>query len=850
MCCKAVIKLVFALTVFGHLEQFCNAECDARSIQVSEDGLEVCERYKDNKIWLPLCADPTPDKTANVFCRSSSFACEKECNLFNYTVIPRSIYGFIFRCEASDSKAKHCDVTTGHCSFIIDTLNCECNHDCPLGYFSPNFCANNTCSCSPRYEEPTCQDRVKCEIGELRANSKSPDSPVVEICAESSGVNEWFPLCPSNSNFLSVVRPLCRSISSCRADCKKAIFSFLPSNDNTTIGYNVTCNSSASGLSLCDVTPTTCSTNTLSTLECFDNCITECRNGGICGGDGECLCPYPYTGETCDIYTLNTTTSSITITTLINSTQDTGLSNTEATILIFGAFSFVVIACIILSICVILLIVYIKSRPSKLQALEKTIIFTTRERIVTTTSTEDTEEVVYASVKLEDMLVSTSNRSVENRYSSATNRTITNSVEYVNSGTLPAGDQGVRQRGRNYTNQHNVENQLYLSVLPGSTDSSPKPVDINTSTLQHKPFLYSSSIVQSHQQRAEKMKGEIIKQGESYFSSTIAYRDPPGEVEGIYKEMSECKYREINLNCILLQEQLGIGCFGRVLRAEWKMEEDTDPIPVAVKCLNKNADSKLRLSFLTEAAIMGQFNHPNVLRLLGIVSVTEPYMLIIELMEGDLRNILATIASVTFDSDKLLQSLLLSTRDIVNGMEYLSSKHFVHRDLAARNVLVGSDRVCRIGDFGLSKRMHEDKDYYKVERGGVVAVRWTAPEALFFRRYSEKSDVWSLGMTLFEVWSVGQKPWGDYTNVEVIEMVGNKSIQGPPTGCPYQIYSLMVKTWNIEPTERLTFSEIAQFLKQDDRYLLDFPEDLKSGKAGQLGNDPALSASLFPELRQ
>ena len=98
-------------------------------------------------------------------------------------------------------------------------------------------------------------------------------------------------------------------------------------------------------------------------------------------------------------------------------------------------------------------------------------------------------------------------------------------------------------------------------------------------------------------------------------------------------------------------------------------------------------------------------------------------------------------------------------------MQYLASKQFIHRDLAARNILVNQKLNCKIGDFGLA-RMAEDNDYY-LSSGGLIPLKWTAPEAIFYKKYSEKSDVWSYGVTLYEVWTVGRVPWDSFDTEEV-----------------------------------------------------------------------------------
>jgi serine/threonine protein kinase len=164
---------------------------------------------------------------------------------------------------------------------------------------------------------------------------------------------------------------------------------------------------------------------------------------------------------------------------------------------------------------------------------------------------------------------------------------------------------------------------------------------------------------------------------------------------------------------------------------------------------------------------MGQFHHPNIVKLHGVVTVGEPIMIVLELMElGDLRKFLSSLISNNSTDKSSLPSLLLNfCQQIASGMNYLSSKCFVHRDLAARNILLNHKHICKIGDFGLARDL-VDEDYY-ISRGGKIPVKWTAPEALDYRKYSSASDVWSYGVLLFEIWGLGRKPFDQQTNQQV-----------------------------------------------------------------------------------
>ncbi|XP_026668386.1 focal adhesion kinase 1 isoform X5 [Ceratina calcarata] len=275
--------------------------------------------------------------------------------------------------------------------------------------------------------------------------------------------------------------------------------------------------------------------------------------------------------------------------------------------------------------------------------------------------------------------------------------------------------------------------------------------------------------------------------------------------EGDYSTPTTRNY-EIVRNQVELGEIIGEGQFGNVHKGSYK-GRDNQLTPVAVKTCKVDADSATAEKFLEEAFIMQQFEHPHIIRLIGVCSEA-PIWLVMELARlGEMR---AYLQSNKHRLD--LATLLLYTFQLSTALSYLESKKFVHRDIAARNVLVSTHNCVKLADFGLS-RWVEDQSYYTASRC-KLPIKWMAPESINFRRFTTSSDVWMFGVCMWEILMLGVKPFQGVKNNEVIRKLENGERLALPNHCPPRLYSLMSQCWNYEPSKRPTFKEIRETLHE------------------------------------
>uniref|UniRef100_A0A673AYX9 Ephrin type-A receptor 6 n=1 Tax=Sphaeramia orbicularis TaxID=375764 RepID=A0A673AYX9_9TELE len=366
-------------------------------------------------------------------------------------------------------------------------------------------------------------------------------------------------------------------------------------------------------------------------------------------------------------------------------------------------------------------------------------------------------------------------------------------------------------------------------------------------------WYIKAKMTSEEKRRTNYQNGHVPFPGIKTYVDPDTYEDPTQAVHEFTKEIDPCRIR--------IERVIGAGEFGEVcsgrLRTPGKKE-----IAVAIKTLKGGYVERQRRDFLREASIMGQFDHPNIIRLEGVVtkskynnliltlkdplwllwgsfinrthhigagslSLCRPVMIVVEYMEnGSLDSFLRQ-----HDGHFTVIQLVGMLRGIAAGMKYLSDMGYVHRDLAARNILVNSNLVCKVSDFGLSRVLEDDPEAAYTTTGGKIPIRWTAPEAISYRKFSSASDAWSYGIVMWEVMSYGERPYWEMSNQDVILSIEEGYRLPAPMGCPVALHQLMLHCWQKERNHRPKFTDVVSFLDKlirNPSSLLPLVDDIQS----------------------
>ncbi|XP_031196866.1 fibroblast growth factor receptor 3 isoform X3 [Mastomys coucha] len=330
---------------------------------------------------------------------------------------------------------------------------------------------------------------------------------------------------------------------------------------------------------------------------------------------------------------------------------------------------------------------------------------------------------------------------------------------------------------------------------------------------------------------------------------------------------------ELSRTRLTLGKPLGEGCFGQVVMAEAigiDKDRTAKPVTVAVKMLKDDATDKDLSDLVSEMEMMKMIGkHKNIINLLGACTQGGPlYVLVEYAAKGNLREFLRARRppgmDYSFDACRLPEEQL-TCKDLVScayqvarGMEYLASQKCIHRDLAARNVLVTEDNVMKIADFGLARDVH-NLDYYKKTTNGRLPVKWMAPEALFDRVYTHQSDVWSFGVLLWEIFTLGGSPYPGIPVEELFKLLKEGHRMDKPANCTHDLYMIMRECWHAVPSQRPTFKQLVEDLDRiltvtsTDEYLdlsVPFEQYSPSGQdtpsSSSSGDDSVFTHDLLP----
>ncbi|XP_062516474.1 uncharacterized protein LOC134191860 isoform X2 [Corticium candelabrum] len=271
----------------------------------------------------------------------------------------------------------------------------------------------------------------------------------------------------------------------------------------------------------------------------------------------------------------------------------------------------------------------------------------------------------------------------------------------------------------------------------------------------------------------------------------------------------------IDYSALTMGKDLGEGAFGSVMQASWKQPDGTNK-EVAVKSISQEARPNDRDAFLKEASMMVSLRHRNIVQMLGISLPpgTKSLLVVSELIP--LGNLLDYLKRNQLQDSKLK----MFAQQIASGMAYLEEARIIHRDLAARNVLVAASDIVKVSDFGMSKALGMTQEYYRVSGPDKIPIRWVAPESILYFKFSNKSDVWSFGVTMWEMWCGGAMPWAGVATTDLVMMLESGKRLEQPRGiyndqaCCEDVWRIMNACWQYDPNDRPDFAQLKEQLTE------------------------------------
>uniref|UniRef100_H2ZUX6 Tyrosine-protein kinase receptor n=1 Tax=Latimeria chalumnae TaxID=7897 RepID=H2ZUX6_LATCH len=346
-------------------------------------------------------------------------------------------------------------------------------------------------------------------------------------------------------------------------------------------------------------------------------------------------------------------------------------------------------------------------------------------------------------------------------------------------------------------------------------------LSVTVNTVLRGLFCSSSSLTSFYYRKKNQLQGvgtglqsPEYKLSKIRMSSIMTDYNPNYCFAGKTATLSELK--EIPRKNISLLRALGHGAFGEVYEGTVvRIAGDPSPLQVAIKTLPEICSEQDEMDFLMMIFFFhSKFSHQNIVRCIGVSLQTLPRFILLELMAGgDMKSFLRqNRPKLNQLSTLTMQDLLNMARDIACGCKYLEENHFIHRDIAARNCLLtcsGPGQVAKIGDFGMARDIYR-ASYYRKGGRAMLPVKWMPPEAFLEGIFTSKTDTWSFGVLLWEIFSLGYMPYPCKTNQEVLEFVTSGGRMDPPKSCPGPVYRIMTQCWQHRPEHRPNFSTILE----------------------------------------
>ena len=321
--------------------------------------------------------------------------------------------------------------------------------------------------------------------------------------------------------------------------------------------------------------------------------------------------------------------------------------------------------------------------------------------------------------------------------------------------------------------------------------------------------------------KMEKSEGEPQIYGPIYTVPTML---PNGFQEPL--EITSTNINEI--------EEIGIGQFGHVFLATTKglslqlAKADEDQgmsILVAVKKLKPNPSEIQQENFDKEVKFMSYLKHKNVVCILGVCNHHPAFIMMEYMEEGNLNQFLQKYSEVVEIPSNTTQistsTVVYMASQIASAMKYLASLKFIHRDVATRSCLVGRNFSVKVADLGVNLKYYQSH-YYRVQGNRLLPIRWMATEC-FSGKFSEKSDVWAFGVTMWELFALAKdKPYPHLSDEEVIQNALKRRYHHFPSrfaACPLSVYEIMEKCWIIDIKNRVTFHALHEMLQKHQKFV-------------------------------